>query len=111
MADSQDRSNEAKLAVRLLESVGWTDYLYPKITRHCGEVLNSLATSKSEQDDIKRGWVQALNWVANLPKTEIDEQRQYEDELERDKIDQTESELEASLGRRSPFVATQEVNN
>ena len=99
--------HRAKMAVATLEAFVWKDYIYPMVTAECSKYLQVLASKKSEDDDIKRGWIQALTWVANLPKTDIDEQRQYEEENEKLEQDNQE-DPDTTRGRRSPYVAVQE---
>ena len=108
MGTQQELSeHRAKMAVTTLESFVWKDYIYPMVTAECSKYLKTLATNKSDEDDIRRGWIQALTWVANLPKTDIDEQRQFEEENEKLQQDNQE-DPDTTMGRRSPFVAVQE---
>ncbi len=100
----------AKVAVSTLQSFVWTNYLYPRVTEECSKYLQILAHKKSDDDDIKRGWIQALTWVANLPKTDIDEQRMFEEENIRQR-EEHEDDPETSRGRKSPFVVVQNQEN
>ena len=82
----------------------WQEYLLPKIQDRCKNVLRGLATCKSEDEDIKRGWFQALEWVMNLPLQEANEYRKVEEEQAREAKLADLDEHRARLGFRSPYA-------
>lgn len=81
----------------------WKDYLLPLIQDRCKTTLRSLATGGSGQDDILRGWFQALEWVMNLPLQEVAEYRKMEEEQEREAKLTDLDEHRARYGFRSPY--------
>lgn len=94
---------EARAASSLLSTPSWASYYKPKIEQRFKEQLNSLAQGKSDSDDIKRGWVQALSWVLGFPQNDIDE---YNNALEEQKAAEEDAAVDprAERGFHSPFV-------
>ena len=81
----------------------WKDWLLPEIQNRCKSVLRNLATSKSDDEDIKRGWFQALEWVMNLPLQKIQDYRKIEEEQAREAQVADLDEHRAKYGFRSPY--------
>ena len=81
----------------------WRDWLLPRIQTRCKGVLRALATSKKEDDDIQRGWFQALEWVMNQPIIALDEARREAEEKEREAQVANLDEFRARYGNRSPY--------
>ena len=81
----------------------WTEFMLPKIQSRCKSVLRTLATSKTNDEDIQRGWFQALEWVVNLPMAELAEAKKEEDTRERDSRVANLDEFRAEHGFRSPY--------
>jgi hypothetical protein len=82
----------------------WTDYMLPKIQDRCKSVLRGLALSRSDDEDIRRGWFQALEWVMNLPLQEVADYRKIEEERERDAKLADLDDHRARYGFRSPYT-------
>lgn len=113
MADLREPSEQdIAYASALIETPYWRDYLQPRISQKCFEMLNSLAGGTSTQsdlergftDDVKRGWCKALTWVINLPKQEIDEHNQFKEEQQKEVEVTEEQSFRARYGNRSPYV-------
>jgi len=82
----------------------WLEYLQPQLQDQARKRLEALALGKTPDEDITRGWIQALRWVINLPtqqialfkRLHIPEKSQIEREQYLDDI--------AKLGRTSPYI-------
>lgn len=81
----------------------WQEYLMPQIQNRLKSVFRNLAAAKSDDDDIKRGWFQALEWVINKPLQDIEEYRKIEEEQAREAQVADLDEHRAKYGFRSPY--------
>lgn len=86
-----------------LDTPFWKEWLLPEIQSRCKSTLRSLATSGSDNDDILRGWFQALEWVMNLPLQKTQEYRKIEEEQAREAQIEDLDEHRARYGFRSPY--------
>jgi hypothetical protein len=91
-----------------LQSAFWERYLHPLLVEKGKQVLTSLASSHAADDDIKRGWYQAIQFILSAPveemarfrmETEVAQQRASDDEAEN---------FRADFGRNSPFTTSVE---
>lgn len=96
--------DDARAASGLLSVPQWNTYFKPRIEIRFKEMLNSLAGKKADDDDIKRGWVQALSWVMGFPQQDIDEYNKALEEQKAAQIEEQEVDSRATHGFRSPFV-------
>ena len=79
--------------------------MLPRIQNRAKSAMRSLASTKSDDDDMHRGWFQALEWVMNMPVAEVESLRK--DAEDRSRVDRV-SELDdfrARQGFRSPFAS------
>lgn len=83
----------------------WRDFMVPRIQARCKSAMRALATAKSADDDIQRGWFQALEWVMNQPTVAINEALRQDEERERDTQIANLDEFRAQHGFRSPYAA------
>ncbi len=84
-------------------SIFWTDLLLPEMVQMCKTKGRQLITGHEDDDDVKRGWVQALEWVMNLPDTIIKDQAREETEQMAEEAATHEDEWRAEHGFRSPI--------
>lgn len=83
----------------------WREFMLPRIQSQCKINMRALATGKTDTDDIKRGWFQALEWVMNLPIQAINEARNEAIVQERETAVNDIDEFRARSGFRSPYPA------
>jgi len=101
MIESEEaRANVAQQGVR---SEFWTDLLLPEMVHMCKTKGRQLISGKSEDDDVKRGWVQALEWIMNRPQIIIDEYVAAEERARSDDEEHRADEYRAEHGFRSPI--------
>lgn len=81
----------------------WRDWLLPTIQERARQNLEALAAGKSDDEDIKRGFFQALRWIINLPQMELDAMRRSEQEAQTADAEQRQDEYRAQFGMRSPY--------
>lgn len=81
----------------------WRDWLLPRIANRCKGAMRALATAKSGDDDVHRGWFQALEWVMNQPTQALAEARREAEERERETQTVNLDEFRARYGNRSPY--------
>ena len=86
----------------------WRDWLLPTIQERARQNLEALAAGKSDDEDIKRGFFQALRWIINLPQMELDSMRRSEQEAQIADAENQTDEYRARFGMRSPFRQTPE---
>lgn len=81
----------------------WQNYLLPMLQERAKGHMESLALQPSPNDDIKRGWIQALRWVIALPAQDVAiHRREAEDRIADAKIVEAEK-YRAEVGYRSPY--------
>lgn len=81
----------------------WSAWLQPQIVARTNQMLKALAAAKGDDDDIKRGWIQALAWVAALPQSELDSMSRAEHEAQTEDEERRQDAYRAEFGFRSPF--------
>lgn len=81
----------------------WNDVLLPTLQDKCKQKLESLSEKSDASDDIKRGWVQALRWIINLPAAEVAIFQRLESERARDYEAEQRAEHRATFGLRGPI--------
>jgi len=86
-----------------LDNPFWKAWMQPTIADRCRTMLNTLAARKGDDDDIKRGWIQALSWVIALPQSELDSMARSEQEAQSADAEQQQDAYRAQFGNRSPF--------
>ncbi len=100
MESEQERAACAEQGTR---STFWTELLLPEITHMCKTKGRALITSHADDDDVKRGWVQALEWLMNMPGNIIASQAREESQQASEEADQHSDEWRADHGFRSPI--------
>ena len=96
-------AERAACAEQGIRSTFWTDLLLPEITKLCKTRGRQLITGKSDDDDVRRGWIQALEWVMNLPRNLIVSQTREESQQASEEADTHADEWRADHGFRSPI--------
>ena len=86
----------------------WRVWLLPAIQERARQMLEGLAAGKSDDEDIKRGWFQALRWLMNLPQSELDAMSRSEQEAQTSDAEQQQDAYRAQFGNRSPYRMTPE---
>lgn len=81
----------------------WREFLLPTMQNRAKAMMEALAAAQSDQDDIKRGWIQALRWVIRMPEHEINEYRKIEQEQAQESRLADLDEHRARVGFRSPY--------
>lgn len=81
----------------------WRSWLLPAVQERARQMLEALAASKSSDEDIKRGWFQALRWLMNLPQSELDAMARAEQEAQTSDAEQQQDAYRAQFGNRSPY--------
>lgn len=84
----------------------WKAWLLPSVQERARQMLESLAAGKADDEDIKRGWFQALRWIMNLPQSELDAMRRSEQEAVSADSEQQQDAYRAQFGNRSPYRMT-----
>lgn len=87
----------------LVDNAGWQRWLQPVIMDRMKQTMETLAGSRSDTDDIKRGWFQALRWVLNLPGQEIETYKVSEREQAKTNEIVADDDHRARYGFRSPY--------
>lgn len=88
----------------MMTTAGWSGWFIPTIQERCKGLFESLAQKSEENDDIKRGWIQALRWVLSSAQAEIDMYKIQVEEAEKSATSNDADNLRADLGFRSPFA-------
>ena len=84
----------------------WATWLHPALVDRTNSMLKSLASAKSDEDDIRRGWIQALAWVAALPQQELDSMSRAEQQAQSEDAERQQDAYRSQFGMRSPFRLT-----
>lgn len=86
-----------------LQSAFWERYLRPLLMEKGRVTLTSLASSAAADDDIKRGWYQAIQFILNAPVEEMARFQMETDIAQKRAADDEAETFRASFGHRSPF--------
>lgn len=81
----------------------WQEFYLPALQDRARKMMEALAAKSSDDDDIVRGWVQALRWAIALPTQEVS---RYHAEAEMRVAEQRQRDVEnyrAEIGSRSPY--------
>ena len=81
----------------------WLEYLQPQLQDQARKRLEALALNKSPEEDINRGWIQALRWVVSLPTQQIALYKRTHKAEESQVVREQYMEDIARLGRTSPY--------
>jgi hypothetical protein len=86
-----------------IDSAFWQLWYLPELDKRAKLTLDQLATKKSDDDDIKRGFYQGLKWAMSIPATELMELARRESEAQETSTIDAEDDLRVTLGRNAPF--------
>lgn len=92
-----------------LDTAFWRDWLQPSIAIRVNQMLKGLAASRADDDDIKRGWIQALGWVLALPQSQLDAMARTEHAAQTEDEERRQDAYRAEFGFRSPYRQSPEV--
>ena len=95
---------DARKANSLLKSPSWAGYYEQRLKAEFKNRLNALAMKKSADDDLQRGWIQALNWALTFPQNDIDEYAKAAEEQKKSEEDDAAAESIAQRGFHSPYI-------
>jgi len=87
----------------LVDNLGWQLWLQPMLMDRMKKTMEGLASKHTDEDDIQRGWFQALRWVLNLPAQEIESFKQTEREASKTADTEQEDDYRSRFGYRSPY--------
>lgn len=87
----------------------WREWLQPMIAARSLQMLNNLAAKSTDDDDINRGWIQALSWIVRLPQTELDAMNRAEHAAQSEDEERRQDAYRAEFGFRSPYRQSPEV--
>ena len=99
----ESEEERATCAAQGLTGTFWTELLLPEIQKVCKIKGRQLFTAAAADDDLKRGWIQALEWVMNYPQTIIDSVALDEAKARDADEDTREDDFRADQGFRSPI--------
>lgn len=102
MAIDSDRDKGAAIEFGL-RTPFWAEWLRPEIQLKATATLNQLAMVRSDSDDIKRGWIQALSWVLGLPDQVMADIRRAEEAQAALNQQDAREQFRAEMGYRTPF--------
>ena len=86
-----------------LNSQFWTDYLLPLLQDKAKNALTALATSRADDDDVKRGRFQAYDDIIKMPHREIAAFNAAEAAAQESNKEDEVAEYRADYGFRSPI--------
>lgn len=87
----------------MVDAPGWSTWFHPTVAARMKQTMEALASKRGPDDDVQRGWFQALRWVLNLPAQEIESYKLTEREASKTQDTQAEDDYRARFGYRSPF--------
>lgn len=96
----QDRAGAIQ---SLLDNPGWVRWLQPLVFDRMKQTMEALASKRTDDEDVQRGWFQALRWVLNLPAQELESLKNSEREASKHQSVEAEDEYRARFGYRSPY--------